>query len=64
MKIFSKVMLGGAWFDEYLKNKGSNEIISLAFGEIRKHLNIKVDPDYQDIAILKVKFFRNLQLFI
>ncbi|CAF0738300.1 unnamed protein product [Brachionus calyciflorus] len=47
------VMLGGAWFDEYLKNKTSDEILNMAYIEIRKHLNLKVEPDYHEIAILK-----------
>ncbi|RNA38960.1 protoporphyrinogen oxidase [Brachionus plicatilis] len=47
------VMMGGAWFDEYLKNKSSDEILSLALSEIRKHLDLKVEPDYQEISILK-----------
>lgn len=47
--------MGGAWFDEYLKNKSSDEILSLALSEIRKHLDLKVEPDYQEISILKVK---------
>lgn len=57
-------MMGGAWFDEYLKNKSSNEILTLAYNEIRKHLNLKVEPDYQEISILKVKFLVNMNKFL
>lgn len=47
--------MGGAWYEQYLKNKSSNQILTLAYNEIKKHLNLKVEPDHQEISILKVK---------
>lgn len=51
-----KCMMGGAWFDQYIGNKNPNEVLNIAFDEIKKHLGIRIEPDYYDVAILKVIF--------
>ena len=53
-------MMGGAWYDHYIGNKDSNAIYQLAFNEIKKHLNLKVDPDFSDVSVLKV-YLKNLE---
>lgn len=46
-------MLGGAWYEEYIQNKTEDQIYDLAFSELRKHLNLKSDPQLQEVTILK-----------
>ncbi len=46
--------MGGAWYEKYIGNKDENSIYNLAFNEIKKHLNLKTDPDHYHLSILKV----------
>ena len=47
-------MVGGAWFDEYVANKSNEEIFSLAYKELKSHLHLDIEPDYHDVAVIKV----------
>ena len=48
-------MMGGAWYDQYIGSKDSNQIAQMAYDELSKHLNIKTEPDYYEVSKLKVK---------
>ena len=52
--------MGGAWFDEYIGSKSNDEIYNLALSELKKHLNIQIDPDIHEVNVLKVRY--NLSL--
>lgn len=45
-------MLGGAWFNETIGNKSNDQIYDLAYSELRKHLNLKDEPDIQEVSVL------------
>ncbi len=47
------VMMGGAWYDQ-IASHDSQSLVQLAYSELRKHLNLKVEPKYNEISILKV----------
>lgn len=47
-------MMGGAWYEKYIGNKDETSIYDLAFNEIKKHLNLKTEPDHYHLSILKV----------
>jgi hypothetical protein len=49
-----KVMMGGAWYEKYIGDKDERGIYDLAFGEIKKHLSLKVQPDHYHLSVLKV----------
>ena len=55
-------MMGGAWFDEYIGSKSNDEIYNLALNELKKHLNIQIDPDIHEVNVLKVRY--NLSLSV
>ncbi len=46
-------MLGGAWFKETIGNKTPDQIYDLAFSELRKHLNLNIEPDVQEVTVLE-----------
>lgn len=46
-------MLGGAWYDEYIGTKTQNQIYDLALNEIKKHLNLNINPDLYELSIMK-----------
>ena len=48
-------MMGGAWYDQYIGSKDSNQIAQMAYDELSRHLNIKTEPDYYEVSKLKVK---------
>lgn len=52
-------MLGGAWFNEYIGDKSKEEIYELALSEVKKHLNIHINPDLHEVSILKVYKFQS-----
>lgn len=54
--------MGGAWFDEYIGSKSNDEIYNLALSELKKHLNIQIDPDIHEVNVLKVRY--NLSLSV
>ena len=47
-------MMGGEWYDQYFGNKNENEIYQIGVNELKKQLNLSIDPDYHEISILKV----------
>ena len=53
-------MMGGAWYDEYFGNKSEDEIYSIGLGEVKRQLNVQIDPDIYQISILKVTWNENL----
>lgn len=55
-------MMGGAWFDEYIGSKSNDEIYNLALNELKKHLNIQIDPDVHEVNVLKVRYNLSLSL--
>ena len=61
-------MMGGAWYDQYIGSKDSNQIAQMAYDELSKQLNINADPDYYEVSKLKVSSrsfrYRNNFLFI
>jgi hypothetical protein len=50
-------MMGGAWYEKYIGDKDEKGIYDLAFGEIKKHLSLKTQPDHYHLSILKVASF-------
>lgn len=52
-----QVMMGGAWYDEYFSNKSEQEIYEIGWNEIKKHLNLEIEPDIHEVSILKVRKF-------
>ena len=46
-------MMGGAWYNK-IQSLDSDSMVQLAFNEIKKHLNLKSEPKYHEINILKV----------
>jgi hypothetical protein len=47
-------MLGGAWYDEYIGSKNSDQIYELALSELKKHLKLQINPDLYEVSIFKV----------
>jgi oxygen-dependent protoporphyrinogen oxidase len=45
-------MLGGAWYEEYISNKNSDEIYDIAIKELKKHLKLKTEPNLYEVTIL------------
>lgn len=50
-----KIMMGGAWFEQYIGTKSNQDIYTMALDELKKHLNIQVDPDVYEVSVLKVR---------
>jgi protoporphyrinogen/coproporphyrinogen III oxidase len=46
-------MLGGAWYDKYLKNLNESEMYELAMSELQKHLQIEIKPENYDLTVMK-----------
>ena len=46
-------MLGGAWYEEYIQGKTNDQIYDLAFMELRKHLDLKSEPNLKEVTVLK-----------
>ena len=47
-------MLGGAWYEEYIGHKTESQIYEMALNELKRHLNVQVNPDLYELNILKV----------
>ena len=57
-------MLGGAWYDEYIDSRNSDQIYELALNELKKHLKLQINPDLYEVSIFKVceNIFNNTQM--
>lgn len=47
--------MGGAWYDEYFSNKSEQEIYEIGWNEVKRHLNLEIEPDIYEVSILKVR---------